>query len=80
MLILSRRKGESLKLGDDVEITVLRTAGGQVSLGITAPRTLSVLRGELAAAVLAQNQAAALGAPSDAELGALSGTFRPAPG
>jgi carbon storage regulator len=58
MLVLSRRRGESLKLGDDIEITILRAATGQVSLGIVAPRTLPVLRGELAAALSSGNLAA----------------------
>ena len=47
MLILSRRVGESLKIGDDVSITVLRVKGDQVRLGIDAPDTISVLREEV---------------------------------
>lgn len=72
MLVLSRRQGESLKLGDDIEITVLKVSSGQVSLGITAPRSLAILRGELAAAILQENRAAAESAPSSADLSAFT--------
>lgn len=46
MLILTRRPGESFFIGDDIEVVIL---GGcsQVRLGIEAPRTLTVTRGEL---------------------------------
>lgn len=47
MLILTRRVGDSLKIGDDVSITVLRVKGDQVRLGIDAPDTVSVLREEV---------------------------------
>lgn len=46
-LVLSRKKTEKVRVGNDVEITVLRVAGGRVRLGITAPRDLPVLRHEL---------------------------------
>lgn len=47
MLILTRRVGESIKIGDDVSITVLRVKGNQVRLGVNAPRTVSVQREEI---------------------------------
>jgi carbon storage regulator len=47
MLILTRRVGDSLKIGDDVSITILRVKGDQVRLGIDAPDTVSVLREEV---------------------------------
>ena len=47
MLILTRRIGESIVIGDDVSVTVLRIKGNQVRLGIEAPRTVSVQRDEL---------------------------------
>lgn len=47
MLILSRRVGESVKIGDDVSITVLRVKGNQVRLGVNAPRSLAVQREEM---------------------------------
>lgn len=47
MLILTRRIGESVMIGDDVTITVLRVKGNQVRLGVNAPRTVSVQREEI---------------------------------
>ena len=75
MLILSRRAGESLRIGDDVEVTVLRVSAGQVSLGIRAPKQVAVLRGELAAAIAGGNVAAAGSAPAGAELEALKASL-----
>ena len=44
MLILTRRIGEALKVGDDVSVTVLGIKGSQVRLGINAPKNVSVHR------------------------------------
>ena len=47
MLILTRRVGESVMIGDDVTITVLGVKGNQVRLGINAPRSVAVHREEI---------------------------------
>lgn len=47
MLILTRKTDESLLIGDDVEITVLSVRGGQVKLGVKAPKEISVHRQEI---------------------------------
>lgn len=47
MLILTRKIGESLIIGDDVEVTVLGTKGNQVRIGIDAPKDVSVHRKEI---------------------------------
>jgi carbon storage regulator len=47
MLILTRRVGESVMIGDDVAITVLQVKGNQVRLGVNAPKTVSVQRTEV---------------------------------
>lgn len=47
MLILTRRIGEALVIGDDVNITVLGIKGNQVRLGINAPQDVSVHREEI---------------------------------
>jgi carbon storage regulator len=47
MLILTRRVGESLRIADDVVVTVLGVKGHQVRIGIAAPRTIAVDREEV---------------------------------
>lgn len=48
MLILTRRLGETLCIGDDVTVTVLGVKGNQVRVGINAPRSVTVDREEIA--------------------------------
>lgn len=48
MLVLTRRRAESIKIGNDVVIKVIQTGRGMVRLGIDAPAHIRVLRGELA--------------------------------
>jgi carbon storage regulator len=59
MLILSRRPGESLTIGDEITITVVGVNGNQIRLGITAPREVRVLREEIYKAIQEENRAAA---------------------
>jgi carbon storage regulator len=47
MLVLSRKKSEKIKLGDAIEITIVRVCGNKVRLGIQAPADVAVLREEL---------------------------------
>tara|TARA_B100001094_G_C17749735_1_gene585189 strand:+ start:54 stop:239 length:186 start_codon:yes stop_codon:yes gene_type:complete len=47
MLILTRKVGETLMIGDDITVTVLGTKGNQVRLGVNAPRDVSVHREEI---------------------------------
>ncbi len=47
MLILTRRIGETVMIGDEVTVTVLRVKGNQVRLGVNAPKTVSVQREEI---------------------------------
>jgi carbon storage regulator len=47
MLILTRRVGESLVIGDDVTVTVLGVKGNQVRIGVNAPKNVSVHREEI---------------------------------
>jgi carbon storage regulator len=47
MLVISRKSGETLRIGDSVSVTVLSVSGDKVAIGIDAPREISILRGEL---------------------------------
>lgn len=47
MLCLTRDKGESIMIGDEVEVEIVDVRGGKVRLGITAPRTVGVHRKEI---------------------------------
>jgi len=47
MLVLSRKVGERIQIGDSIDVVVVRTSGGEVRLGITAPHEIPIRRGEL---------------------------------
>ena len=47
MLIITRKKGESIMVGDDIEITISKIEDGSVKIGIKAPRDVTILRKEL---------------------------------
>ena len=66
MLILTRRPGESLFLGEDIKITVLSMQGKQIKLGITVPSDTTVYREEVYLRVREQNKLAL--ETSDADL------------
>lgn len=59
MLVLSRRKDETIMIGDNIEITVVDIRGDTIRLGIQAPRDVSVHRKEIYEAIQAENIAAA---------------------
>jgi carbon storage regulator len=74
MLVLSRKPGERLLIGEAVEITVLDVRGDQVSLGVAAPREVSIHREELLERIRRENRRAA-GLPTS-ELHAMSQRLR----
>jgi carbon storage regulator CsrA len=47
MLVLSRKAGESIKIGDEITVVINRIAGNRVTLALNAPRNLRIIRGEL---------------------------------
>jgi carbon storage regulator len=58
MLILSRKKEESIMIGDAIEVSVVDIKGDQVKIGITAPRDIKVYRREVFTAIQKENLAA----------------------
>lgn len=74
MLILTRRAGEKLVIDGDITVTVLDVGrGGQVRLGIDAPRHHRVLRGELLDEISAENRGAAVRPGDVPDLGGILG-------
>ena len=63
MLILTRKLGEGIRIGDEVVIKVVEIRGGQVRLGIAAPRVVPVHREEVYEMIRQQNEMAAQTAP-----------------
>ncbi len=70
MLVLSRRVGESIVIGDDVTVTVLEVRGDVVRVGIDAPRSVSVHRQELLVELEETNRASA--SPSEDAIASLA--------
>jgi carbon storage regulator len=58
MLVFTRRKGESLVIGNEIEVTILTLGSGNVKLGISAPRHISVHRQEVYESIKKENLAA----------------------
>ena len=66
MLVLSRKEGEKLVIGDNVVVTINRIAGNRVAVGIEAPRDVSIVRGELKPQVNTSTKTGQPGSPSAA--------------
>lgn len=58
MLILQRREGEKILIGDDISVSVVSVEGNRVKLAISAPREVSILRGELRETEIANQESA----------------------
>lgn len=58
MLVLSRKKNESIMIGDRIEVKILSIEGDQVKLGIVAPKSVKVHRSEVFEAIQEQNKEA----------------------
>jgi carbon storage regulator len=59
MLVLTRKLQESIKIGQDIEITVLAVEGDQVKLGISAPKNIEIHRKEIFLSIQEENNNAA---------------------
>ncbi|GEP40221.1 carbon storage regulator [Nocardioides psychrotolerans] len=77
MLVLSRRAGESVVVGDNVTITILEVRGDVVRVGIDAPRSVAVHRAELLEALESSNRDAA--SPSEQAVASLAEALRNRP-
>jgi carbon storage regulator len=73
VLIITRRPGERIMIGDEVVVEVMEIVGNSVRIGVQAPRSVAVYREEIYAAVRDENRAAA-----DASLDGLPQPSRPA--
>ena len=67
MLVLTRKLGENIRIGDAVKITVLEVRSGQVKLGIEAPPEVKVHREEIYARIQEENRRAQRGGPGEPE-------------
>lgn len=67
MLVLTRKKGQSIMVGDDVEISVVDINGDAVRIGIKAPKDVSIFRREIYEAIQEENIRAAKAAAEMAE-------------
>ena len=63
MLILTRKSGESITIGDDVKVTVVGVKGKQVRIGIDAPRSYMIHREEVYLSIQEENRRAAKESP-----------------
>ena len=63
MLILTRKSGESIKVGDTVKITILEIKGNHVKIGIDAPKDLEIYREEIYDTIKSHNVMAAIQTP-----------------
>ncbi len=76
MLVLTRKAGESVIIGDDVVVTVLEARGDLIRIGIQAPRDVQVHREEVYRELQAANREAA--SPDEEAVQALAESLRPA--
>ncbi len=58
MLVLTRKKGESIMIGDDIELVVVEIKGDQVRLGVKAPKDVEIYRNEVFEAISEANKEA----------------------
>jgi carbon storage regulator len=68
MLMMTRRAGQKIVIGDGITIEIVEVAGNTVRLGVDAPRSVPVYREEIWTAVRAENEAAATAATTATEL------------
>ena len=60
MLVLTRKPGEKIFIGDNMSLTVVEIKGDNVRIAVDAPREVKIYRGEIYEAIIAENKAAAI--------------------
>jgi carbon storage regulator len=61
MLVLTRKTGEAIQIGEDIEISVVSVKGDQVKLGINAPKNIEIHRKEIYLTIQEENNEASIG-------------------
>ncbi len=77
MLVLTRKIGEAIQIGENIRITLVEADGGNIKIGIDAPRNVAVHREEIYRRILEENRSAAK--TDESAMGALAGLFRNSP-
>jgi len=65
MLVLTRKPGQSIQIGDNIEVKIVAIDGDQIKLGINAPRDIDIHRKEIYLAIQEENSQAAAGSLPD---------------
>ncbi len=65
MLVLTRKKGQALMIGHDIELSIIDIQGDQVRIGINAPKNVTIHRKEIYAEIIKENQSALAGKNTD---------------
>lgn len=76
MLVLSRKKNESIIIGDDIEIVIVDIKGDQVKIGVKAPKSVTVHRAEVYEEIQMENKKAASAPKEIKGLGSLFDKFK----
>lgn len=74
MLVLTRKLGESIRIGDNVKITIIEADGNNIKIGIDAPRSVKVHREEVFERILEENKKAAQASKID--MGQMAAMFK----
>lgn len=77
MLILTRKPGESIFIGDQIKITIVEIKGSQIRLGVDAPKELRIYREEIYQQILEENKQAAMQEGSSPDVDNIAAQWKP---